>query len=309
MNNVDIKDICFVRPKLKNDDYEVKGREMKGYKNIIPYKDYNIFLRLLREVWFKTFLPRKIWYNPLIKNISENNIIINDPLITKDFIKYIVGIYPDKKIFLCYENRVGRAINPNEIKGIKIIKCTYDKVDSEKYHMHYIEGGYPDIYRFKTSKQKMFDVVYVGRDKGRGEKILSLEKRIRKLGLRTYFHICGDRWLINKHKRYYKPILPYTEYLKIVSKSKAILNIMPEDQEALTLRDFEVVFNGVKGITNNKWIKNSELYDKSRFFILGIDKLKDLPEFVSSPFKKIPEDILKKYTEDYYLEQILKLNS
>ncbi len=308
MKNIDIKDICFIRAKLKN-DYVVNGREMKGYRNIIPYKDYNLLMRVIREIWFKTPLPRNIWYNSQIKNIRENNIIIFDPLITSDIVSYIVKLYPDRQIYLCYENRADNTINPDSIKEKKVIKCTYDKSDSARYHMHYIEGGYQDVYRFVNSDNKLYDIVYVGRDKGRGDKILSLEKKFKKLGLKTYFHICGDRWLINKHKKYYKPVLSYTEYLKIASKGKAILNIMPEGQEALTLRDFEVVFNGVKGITNNKWIKNSELYDKSRFFILGIDKLKDLPEFISSPFKEIPEDILKKYTEDYYLEQILKLNS
>lgn len=303
----DIKDICYIRAKLKN-DYVVNGREKKGYKNFIPYKDYNLFMRVLREIWFKLGFTQTIWFNPEIKKIANKNIIINDPLVTGNFINYVVNCHSDKNVFLVYENRVSATINPDSVIDPSVIKVTYDKTDSEIYNMHYIPGGYQDIYKISEIKEDKYDIVFVGRDKGRGDKILEIEKQFNELGLRTYFHICGDRWLINRHKCYYKPVLDYTTYLKLISGTKAILNIMPEGQQALTMRDFEVVFNGIKGITNNKWIKDFNLYDPTRFFILGEDNIEDLPQFIFSPFKCIEEEELEPYTEDFYLNQLLNLS-
>lgn len=303
---VDIKDICFIRAKLKN-DYVVNGRERKGYINLIPYKDHNLVLRLFREVWFRMGLTKEIWFNPAIKAIENKNIVINDPLITSELVSYVVKNHPDKNIFLAYENKASMTIRPDSIKEDSVIKVTYDKDDSNKYNMHYIPGGYQDIYKLRDITRDKYDVVYVGRDKGRGDKVLELEHQFNELGLKTYFHICGDRKWVNKHKRYYKRVLDYTEYLDVISRSKAILNIMPEGQKALTMRDFEVVFNEIKGITNNSWIKQFDLYDPTRFFILGEDKIEDLPFFISTPFKKIADYQLEKYTENYYLKKLLSL--
>ena len=263
----------------------------------------------MREIWFRLGLPERIWYNPRIKTIESKVIIINDPLITPGLVSYVTELFPDRKIYLVYENRAANTLDPDKVKNPSVIKVTYDETDSERYGMHYLAGCYQDIYRLENPKRDLYDVVYVGRDKGRGEKLLELEQEFKKLGLKTYFHICGDRRVINKHKRYYKPLLDYTEYLALISRSKAILNIMPEGQRALTLRDFEVVSNGIKGITNSQWIQSFELYDPSRFFILGLDDLEQLPAFLETPFKPISEEELHQFSGDVYMEKLLALGS
>ena len=84
---------------------------------------------------------------------------------------------------------------------------------------------------------------------------------------------------------------------------------MPEGQKALTMRDFEVVFNGIKGITNSQWIQSFELYDPSRFFILGLDDLGRLPDFLAAPFKPISEEELYPFSDDVYMEKLLAVGS
>ena len=58
MTSFERTDVCFIRAKLKN-DYVVNGREAKGYRNLIPYRDYNLLFRLMREVWFRLKLPHR----------------------------------------------------------------------------------------------------------------------------------------------------------------------------------------------------------------------------------------------------------
>ena len=308
MTSFDRTDVCFIRAKLKN-DHIVNGRDAKGYQSLIPYRDYNLILRLMREIWFRLKLPQRVWFNPRIRNIAARNIIISDPLITPELVSWVRELHPNKKIYLIYENRASTTLDPDSVRIPSVIKCTYDEDDSKRYGMHLLIGGYQDAYRLKEIRQDKYDVVYVGRDKGRGEKLLELEKEFRRLGLRTYFHICGDRRVINKHKRYYKPLMDYTAYLELISRSRAILNIMPEGQKALTLRDLEALFNGIKGVTNSRWILDFELYDPSRFFVLGVDELEKLPEFLAVPFKPLTEEELWPYSEDAYMEKLLSLGS
>ena len=67
-------------------------------------------------------------------------------------------------------------------------------------------------------------------------------------------------------------------------------------EAGVTQRDMESVFDGVKCITNNKNIRNFELYHPSRFFILGEDDLSDLKRFLDEPFLDVPEEDLEKYS-------------
>ncbi len=306
MNKIDPKEVCFIRASLKN-DYVVNGMKEGGYTHYIPYKDYNLIFRVLREIWFKLGLPQEFWYNPKVKEITQPNIVIYDPLITPDFVSYVVKNHPDKKVYLSYENRASNPVtpSPDSIREENVIKCSYDVDDCEKYHMHCIQGGFEEKYRIREKKETLYDVVYVGRDKGRGDSLLEMEKKLKAMGLRTYIHICADRRFISKHKSYYKPLLDYTEYVELMAHSRSIINIVPEGQKALTLRDLEVVFNGVKGITNSTWIKNFELYDPSRYFILGERPLEELPAFLDEEFKPVSEEELEPYTGEHWLNRLL----
>ena len=79
------KTVTFIRAKLKK-DYVFDGIKGSGYDVIIPYKDTNLLMRLLREAWSRLKLPgRSMWYNKAAKAISTDVIIVKDPLITVEY--------------------------------------------------------------------------------------------------------------------------------------------------------------------------------------------------------------------------------
>lgn len=287
--------VFFIRTKLKN-DYCYDGIKQAGYPICIPYKDFNMLLRLMREAWYRLNLPfRKIWYNTQrIDNIDEDIIIICDPLITSDFVDYIRCKYPDKRVILLYENRADRTISPDSIIAANIEKWSYDTSDCKKYGMKLMHGAYYDTYHIDHDVIE-YDVLYLGRDKGRAEQLFEIRDTFNGLGLKTYFYICADRMHLRFMKKFYQPVMGYQEYLKLLAKTRAILNIVQPGQTSITQRDYEVVFHQVKGITNNPGIRNSKLYDPSRYFILGEDPIEQLPEFLSVPFVSISEEALDEY--------------
>lgn len=297
--------ICIIRAKLK-DDYCFDGIKKMGFKIIIPYKDYNLFLRCLRETWFRLKFPcRWIWYNTAINYINADVIILYDPLITPHFIDRIRKLYPNARIIVSYDNRVDRTISPISIVNPTIEKWSYDEGDCKRYSMHKKRSAYLDIYCLAEKEDPKFDMVYLGRDKGRAKELFALQNNFERMGLKTYFHICADRQYLRFKKGYYKPLMRYQEYLRLIAKSKSILNIMPEGQTSLTMRDFEVIFNGIKGVTNNKGIKNVEFYHPSRFFVLGEDPIEELPKFLRLPFLPVDDDILNKYRFDNVIQDMI----
>ena len=288
----------IIKAKAKN-DYVFDGLSTVGHKLYIPYKDYNIVLRCLREAWFRLHLPNKsIWYNPQLKSIEDEAVTIYDPLITPDFLEWVCDSHPHTQFTVNYSNRVERTgIKPTDITRPNLEYVSFDSGDCEKYGMKQTHPGYLAQYSF-TADEKSFpeyDVIYLGRDKGRAEMLFSYKRKFEELGLKTYFHICADRSFLRFRKPYYKKEMPYTDYVELLKRTRSHLNIVQEGQTSVTQRDLESVFDSVKCITNNKGIRDFELYDPSRFFVLGEDNLESLPSFLSIPFNPVPEAKLAEY--------------
>ncbi len=221
-----------------------------------------------------------------------------------DYLNWVLKEKPDAGIALEYENRAGRLFDPRGLDK-RISLWTYDPDDAEKYGMNLNRIGFFEILRPPAKTEKSIDILYVGRDKGRADKIFDLQRRLEKSGLKTYVRICPDRSYMLLKKKYYKPVITYQEYLQLLSQSRAIVNIMPENQRSITWRDLEVCYYGVKEITNNRWIKDSELYDKSRYFILGEDDLDGISDFLDTPSVPVDEEVLVRYSFENNTEYIL----
>lgn len=280
------------------DDYVYDALKKYGFEIYIPYKQKNLFMRILRELWFKLHLPkRSIWFNPQILESNANVFIVFDPLVVPELLEWIKKRHSGARVILNYENRADSTISPSSVSN-GIEKWSYDKGDCEKYGMRFVKPSYYDIYSFDScnNQEKEIDILYLGRDKGRLNQILNYQKLFEKQGLSTYFHICADRSYMILKKRIYKPVIRYGEYLELLKKSKAILNIARLDQDAVTQRELEVVFLNVKCITTNKSILCSELYDKSRYFVVGEDDIESLNEFLKTPFKPVSEEVLHSFS-------------
>ena len=72
------------------------------------------------------------------------------------------------------------------------------------------------------------------------------------------------------------------------------------------MRDYESIYNEVKLITTNTNIVNFDFYNKNNIFILGIDDLNKLKEFVASSYEHLPKELLNKYLIDSQVNEIIQ---
>lgn len=289
----------IIKTKARNSDYVARGLEKSGYIIVPPYKEKGLMTRLLREVYFRLPFPKDVWFNPEVQKIDSDYIIIYDALMTPEFVEWVCKTHKNSTVELHFNNRVDSLPFKPTVREPNLIYTSFDKADCEKYDMQYTPAGYMDSYAFPESEKRKpeYDVVYLGRDKGRAQNILALQKCFEAMGLRTYFHITADRsfFLMRHKKKFYKPMIPYEQYIELLKRTRAHLNYVQEGQTSITQRDMESVFDSVKCITNNKGIKEFELYDPSRFFVLGEDDLSTLPAFLDMPFSPVPQKQLDKY--------------
>lgn len=201
---------------------------------------------------------------------------------------YIKKYNSNCKIHLFFFNVIENSRHKSMLKDDNIDKYwTFDLNDAQKYNINFNSPMYTKrIANFLCESIEIkTDIVFVGKAKNREQLIKDIEKQCINQGLATEFKI------IKTEKDYIK----YMDYLKLVMKSKCILDITNKNQRGLTLRFMEALFLSKKLITNNIDIVNYSFYNPNNIFVLGMNNYNMLFEFISTPFIKCNEEDL-----DYY---------
>ena len=280
------------------------GALSEGYKVMAPYIEHNLFERVLRELCFRLpFLPSKIWYNKdVCKDVKY--IFVSDPLITVGYLKWLQIIFPNAQLNFTYGNMVGKAkhIKPCDIpEGWRI--WTYDDFDARTYGLRlYHVNAYPKSF-LRPKMPSEYDVLFVGKDKGRGEYLLQLEAKMNLMGLKTNFIIARDGKL-SPTKSYYKKPIPYKDVVELIVRSKAILNVAMDGQEGMTMRDLESIFFGVKLLTTNKNVVKMDFYHAENVFVIDGLNIDGLPLFLNKKMVEVSEDVKNKHSIEAFIEFI-----
>lgn len=271
------------------------------------YKTDKTWHRILRKVVLKLQCPVvSLLFSHWTKKADQvDTIIVFDTGNLPEVLYWLRKRYPRKRIIAWYWNSVASSIDPARIKAPGIEIWSFDKNDCDKYGFRFNTQFFiPDnIFRINqsTSNEK-YDLFYIGADKNRAPVLHELEQALKGTGLTHYFHLVKYKDSTNEFGyEYYQPLI-YPEVLSRVSNARAIVDLVAEWQEGITLRPLEAIFMGKKLITNMRNIEQYDLYNKRNIFIIGKDDLKSLPEFLTSDLDESHVDSLKaKYSIEGWL--------
>lgn len=140
------------------------------------------------------------------------------------------------------------------------------------------------------------DLLYIGVDKNRQNIIKKVADEAELYDIDYQFILVrnGKKDQISyddRRIRIYNNPIPYEDVLIEDSKSKAILEIVKDNQTGLTWRALESLYLRRKLVTNNHHIKHTKLYNPHNIFILGIDENKELKRFIESPYQEADADL------------------
>lgn len=99
----------------------------------------------------------------------------------------------------------------------------------------------------------------------------------------------------------------YGNYLKIISNSYALVDLVTDEHDGLSYRFFEAMYFKKKLITNNFHVKKYDFYNSNNIFISDFSDLTNLQEWLLGSYEEIPEEISKKYSFDNWLSNMLNL--
>lgn len=248
-------------------------------------KQNNIIFRICRK--FKIpFL--KIFFDKWKNNISQfDRVILFDNGYHPNIAKYIRKKNKNAKIILWYWN-------PLVINGQKVFKdknvdevWTYNRFDAQKLGIKYNSQFYHKI-DMVNNREIESDVIFLGRDKNRDNGIIDIKTTLEKYKIKCNFRV------IRNENEY----VTYNEYLNEILSCRCILDFNVTSLNGLTLRPLEALFLKKKLITNNKDIINYDFYRPNNIFVLDVDDMSKIKEFIESPYEDIDEDIVNYY--DFY---------
>ncbi|MCQ2104881.1 MAG: hypothetical protein MJZ26_03715 [Fibrobacter sp.] len=272
----------------------------------LPFYKVNKFLRGIRRLWMQFHIPFvSVWYSKKWVELAKKSdvIIVHMTRMTLDLPLYINKLNPKAKVIAWYWNIVNSSTNPKKVKG----NCefwSFDPNDCLKYGMKFNHQYY-----FKTlvknTKETEQDVFFCGSDSGRGETLVSLYNEFTKMGLRCLFRIVYPLHQGIPESLKSKSV-DYNELLEQNVKSKALLEVVRPGQVGATARQMESLFLQKKLITNNESAANESFYNENNVFILGKRELKDLKDFVLSPYDHSSDMFIEQYDFASWLKNFLE---
>ncbi|MFW5442233.1 hypothetical protein ACN7OV_07640 [Aerococcus urinaeequi] len=293
--------ILFLR--LDSEDFYSTNIKKQGVRVESTFKSMNRLGKIIRRFQIKFSLDITRWLGDWMYELDTvDTIILQDSILIPPVIDYINSINNNIRIILWYWNPVGKTVSLNEVDRNKCEVWSFDEDDCIKYQLNYNTQYYfNDITISKKNTESKIDALFLGKDKGRLEKLLKLEKQLNTTGLKTYFHITPDNRKKIRYINEYKKSIAYEKYLKYIENSKAIIDYVSADQRGLTLRPLESLFLDKKLITNDFNIKNRDFYRKENIFILNEDE--DILSFINEPTVPVNKEIKEKYEFNTWLKR------
>lgn len=263
------------------------------------FKNVSLPLRIIRKISTLLKLPCDYWFGEWKEKLSSIDAMIVFSPIEKDILKYIKKENKKIRIIYWHWNPIVRSGKPpKEIYNLSEI-WSFDPGDCEKYS--FLPNTTFYFKNIRLPKNDIdFDVSFLGVNKGRRKELKNIEELLNRNQLKTYFHIVPDKHESDKSGP--QPI-SYPEYLELLSKSRAILDINPIGQSGQTLRPMESIFLKRKLITNDFAITSCDFYKKENIFVLGLDDEKDLNQFINSPYKEVDDAIVARYDVKNWLKR------
>ena len=264
-------------------------------------------LKIMRKIWTHIGFPlENIWYGNWKKNLNEYKlIIIFDSIQSKKMIEYIVNnVNHDCRVILWHWNPLNNIKSINLYYQIQDLceHWTFDTHDEKKYGM-------------KLNSQFFFwpkcrvdeitnDVLFVGTDKGRFEKLAKIYDSLLRCNLKSEFAVLKDKTsILTDDRLYINKSIPYSVVLDKIQRSQALLELVQNGQTGLTARTLEAIFYNKKLITDNVLIRDMSFYHPSNIYIIEKMELENINEFLEAPYIELPKEIISYYSLESWIER------
>ena len=244
----------------------------------IPFRNKWIMkMQILHNAWplnNKKELPlKKIWFKRALKGMDLSG---DDEIYfllylsfhlsySRRFLLYLKEKFPKSKRCFMYLNPVTDLIEGKIRKNEDCYEAiiTFNEKDALTHGLLLCEHQPYRLPIYKSENLATSDVFFIGSDKGRLPKLISIYEKLSMAGLKCDFYIIGvpeDKQLYKDAIAYNKKI-SYEEVLQHVYATKCVLEVLQGNETYISIRTLEALQYHKKLLTENKKIKSYNFYD------------------------------------------------
>ncbi|MDQ0592625.1 hypothetical protein QFZ37_000994 [Chryseobacterium ginsenosidimutans] len=278
--------------------------------DLIKYTYPNIFVKIWNGITklFGNNIKKKYFSKQILQQITEKQdiiFVIRPDMLDDSLLK---ELKQNTKTFIAYfYDSCKKYPKQLEIAHFFDEIYSYEKEDIEKYH--FIETS-NFIYDEKLETEDLkYDIFNVSSYDSRIDEINRVSTELSEADFKIYFVLFWFEKLVYPH------LISTTEYLslketkKLISQSKAMIDIQRKDQKGLSFRTFESLGYRKKLITTNIEVKNYDFYHPNNMLVINSDHLNPdgIKKFLELDYVEISQDIIDKYTVRSFTKKIFKL--
>lgn len=251
-----------------------------------------------------------LYYLDWYRHLGEySKVIITDMALDYDC-RLLQNIRRKNKKCKCYiyswnivknENKHNRIMKLAKKTGFKYY-C-YDKGTCARYGLSFNTIMYDRNLQLPVNKTE-YDMFFLGFLKDRKVKMMALYNAMTEGGLKPRFVIVGKKEE-NLPFDFRDSYVNYFDYLNMLSRSRAILDISQSGQDGYSMRVMEAIFFDRKLITTNRYVLDSEFYDKNNIYVIDLGQINanEIRDFFDLEFHPYPESVKEFYSFESWLNR------
>ncbi|MBW7675745.1 hypothetical protein [Chryseobacterium chendengshani] len=273
-----------------------------SYPNL-PVKIWNGITKL-----FGKNIKKEHFSNQILNKISEKQdiiFVIRPDLLELSLLK---KLKENTKSFIAYYyDSCKKYPKQIEISSFFNEIYSYEKEDIEKYN--FIETSNFIYNEVIENEEIIYDIFNISSYDTRIDEIEKLSNRLTDAGIKIYFVLFYFEKLVYKNLHSVTKYLSLQETKKLISQSKAMIDIQRKDQKGLSFRTFESLGYRKKLITTNEQVKNFDFYNPNNILIINSENIniEKIKKFLDVPYIEISKDILAQYSLENFTKKIFKL--
>lgn len=220
-------------------------------------------------------------------------------------------IHPNRTIILRFHDRLHAGMgdrSPSAEQLVKMIRKlaeegvvdeveSYYRTDAEAIGGLYRPNGVnPEVLRLcgATHRTALYRFIGGPKNPNEADRTRVLEAVAAKLSEVYSENVLG--WMEERIVMGPRDWLPYEEYLREAALAEVAVDLTRLGQdEGFSYRVAEALFWNKKIISNRRILAEEAFYSPDRVFLIGVDPLERLPEFLEADLDPLPQDILKLY--------------
>jgi hypothetical protein len=264
---------------------------------------------LTSKIFMKFNYLRNKWMDIVFRNIPKFQKVVfiiyeKSPFLEYHFINYINQNWPGSEKILYINDYLNTPYSNNLLEKFNNI-ATFDSNNSIRFNYYHLITGYRRPYNFVANHE--IDVLYVGNEKSRLKKLLKLHDILSSININCLLIINNSPIKVSRKGIIYDKFLSYKQYLRLVTKSRIILELGVIEQSSPTLRYFEAIEYNKYLITD---INYSDIYYESIPSEMLIqlndrDFLKKVLKSITTPINPYNIGSTNKFDTTVFIEQMI----